>query len=915
MAVSNNVDSNVQNQIIEEQIRQQQVQQQNAIAPTENNDNSQIASTETQTTPITDAGANAKIGELNAQSDVRKADLNQQADVLIVAANSSNNSPANELPIVNLPNLSGTDGVALATSKTIKSIEVPNRNEIASKEILDLENQRSFGIPRITNNQVYASMSSNAVVQNAVFGDNFDSPANALAKSFMARDNDKQFAAETFKELGAKGLVAALSEGDESIQDYTTKSIGKDEFVSKHEVFRNLLDGMVKENKFGEGDMYLLAKTALDINTAQRPSADEYLKNETKNEGFVGLNNATQSSITRLDEFFNDSSRPQLKAMWEKGLGAAIGDKTAPKTQTVAGTASMPTRLDNLDTLKETKNLDDRKLIASNTVFKDGNEYSLAQLSASERRQVQTVADVYIKMDQTEVESGANPNLDLDIVRNLSAKQKSALVIDLVYRDGERAAVVIGKNKSLQGEVLNNAQNLLDTYKKSVNNDYPSSSEIGIALGNKAVRVSDTVLSNNIFDSALSSNNNNLKTFTTLGGLPFYGNDKSQSEYDKTSQISKTLRFAVKDREAFSMFSFATFNSNEKKERIDLLLKTDQGVKIYLDEAGKLGNPSFSATVSDMLENSSLSEQKEDFTKKILSANPEIVHYLKDISDSKLSSAKTDDSQLSVNERKLLATSLSLFEKSSYSKSFGFQEDKEAKSSAIEFMKKHLDIIVSRNSGSSATNKPLELMLRKAIIENTNVEQSKNGIDAITDEVVRLNQELANNLTNPNVVGLGFTNGQKIGNLLKSLGEAGGNASAVTQTLKQAQKLEETVVDKVGGVVDKVIDALIKDPRAAGIKKLVQDALGEKRKEIKKDLEKKFEDKNIKNNKDFAENLISAVYDANNQAYQAIRNFLSDGGIPADERRVILSEFEGFVNKIENRITPYLPKNDVKKES
>jgi hypothetical protein len=327
MAVSNNVDSNVQNQIIEEQIRQQQVQQQNAIAPTENNDNSQIASTETQTTPITDAGANAKIGELNAQSDVRKADLNQQADVLIVAANSSNTSPANELPIINLPNLSGTDGVALATSKTIKSIDIPSRNETAYKEIIDLENQRSFGIPRITNNQVYASMSSNAVVQNAVFGDNFDSPANALAKSFMARDNDKQFAAETFKELGAKGLVAALSEGDESIQDYTTKSIGKDEFVSKHEVFRNLLDGMVKENKFGEGDMYLLAKTALDINTAQRPTADEYLKNETKNEGFVGLNNATKSSITKLDEFFTDSSRPQLKAMWENGLGLAVKEK------------------------------------------------------------------------------------------------------------------------------------------------------------------------------------------------------------------------------------------------------------------------------------------------------------------------------------------------------------------------------------------------------------------------------------------------------------------------------------------------------------------------------------------------------------------------------------------------------------
>jgi hypothetical protein len=365
MAVSNNVDSNVQNQIIEEQIRQQQVQQQNAIAPTENNDNSQIASTETQTTPITDAGANAKIGELNAQSDVRKADLNQQADVLIVAANSSNTSPANELPIINLPNLSGTDGVALATSKTIKSIDIPSRNETAYKEIIDLENQRSFGIPRITNNQVYASMSSNAVVQNAVFGDNFDSPANALAKSFMARDNDTQFAAETFKELGAKGLVAALSEGDESIQDYTTKSIGKDEFVSKHEVFRNLLDGMVKENKFGEGDMYLLAKTALDINTAQRPTADEYLKNETKNEGFVGLNNATKSSITKLDEFFTDPNRPQLKAMWEKGLSLAIGDVTATNLTKYASVGEINKERKTLDAVLLTKSTNDRRVISA----------------------------------------------------------------------------------------------------------------------------------------------------------------------------------------------------------------------------------------------------------------------------------------------------------------------------------------------------------------------------------------------------------------------------------------------------------------------------------------------------------------------------------------------------------------------
>ncbi len=80
MAVTNNVDSNVQNQIIEEQIRQQQIQQQNAVNPAENKENSQVTGIENQSAPVTDAGANAKIGELNAQADLTKANLNQQAD-------------------------------------------------------------------------------------------------------------------------------------------------------------------------------------------------------------------------------------------------------------------------------------------------------------------------------------------------------------------------------------------------------------------------------------------------------------------------------------------------------------------------------------------------------------------------------------------------------------------------------------------------------------------------------------------------------------------------------------------------------------------------------------------------------------------------------------------------------------------
>jgi hypothetical protein len=375
MAVNNNVNQNSQEQIIQEQIRQQQVQQNQTVNnPTNNVEPVGATNTETSNPqPAVPSNETAQVQQMLADGNATKATLNNQVDQIAIVLPPTD--PAIGIPITpgtdivdtlpaNLPGLASTLKTenSIPYSQTEENYEIKNRVQIANRD----NNMQGY-------HNYQASLSPGQAVEFGARGGFFNNGFSLnLGSIISSHDGNLGFAKQVFEKLGSKGTAGLLSSSNyETIDDMRN---GGTDVASAKEYYGGLIDGLRKSGNFNQGDMYELAKAALNINTAQRDFKTEdggmpnysdfvYENIQSDKEMGVGIHEYyAKTSISKLDEFFDSESRPELKAMWEKGLGAAIDDKLAPKTQIIAGNPQGVGN--NLESLLKTQNsIDGQKII------------------------------------------------------------------------------------------------------------------------------------------------------------------------------------------------------------------------------------------------------------------------------------------------------------------------------------------------------------------------------------------------------------------------------------------------------------------------------------------------------------------------------------------------------------------------
>jgi hypothetical protein len=262
MAVTNNVDSNVQNQIIEEQIRQQQIQQQNAVNPADNQNGNQVTDAGVQNAAVTDAGANAKIGELNAQADLTRASLNQQADQIppktTAPASPPKFSPAN-------PYLK--EGISDETRRSLIAINPANQSLFdteGGKKTVVWGGMVAVGDVARTA-LINRGLTVGQAVKTALFGDNpmpsnmsyhiAEGPIQSFSSQHPYADNNKYYGNEvyvTVKQLDKtipgnenKASDAALTTIKDRLKENITDwDVTKDDL----QAIQNALSGLDKED-------------------------------------------------------------------------------------------------------------------------------------------------------------------------------------------------------------------------------------------------------------------------------------------------------------------------------------------------------------------------------------------------------------------------------------------------------------------------------------------------------------------------------------------------------------------------------------------------------------------------------------------------------------------------------------------
>jgi hypothetical protein len=380
MAVTNNVDSNVQNQLIEEQIRQQQVQQNQ---PTETNNQTNGVATAVATAPavqpepLVPSTETAKVQELIVGGNAIKADLNDK--VIIVAS-------TGQTPPVDAPKGDSVIG-KLTPPATLQNPESPDYNP---------DSLSNVGAKRANNTPFHElNMTADEVIQYAMQNGNSGQSgrvSDGIVEGIRNQNKDIGFISDVFQKLGAKGTAAVISEtgylGAGNYIDYPKGDgdpIIKDGKVQTYSPTA-ALESLRAAGKFNEGDMYQLAKTALETPTAYRDGKtqsellNENITKERAGEldgnstwakkGLLGVTNYTTTGISNLDKAFQNAS-PQLKEMWEKGLGAAIDDKLAPKTQIIAGN---PQGVENsLELLFKSKSSQDGAILLEAAVNNTGS--------------------------------------------------------------------------------------------------------------------------------------------------------------------------------------------------------------------------------------------------------------------------------------------------------------------------------------------------------------------------------------------------------------------------------------------------------------------------------------------------------------------------------------------------------------
>jgi hypothetical protein len=341
MAVTNNnADTGVQNQIIAEQIRQQQIQNQTSETNNQINEVAAAPVTEsvTQPEPSIPASETAQVQELAFAADNTKASLNAALD----------SSPA-----------LGTDVVAIVSPPpTLPPIDNPVNVDLGkltppatlkNPDHADYNPEFNLGTKRDDVFSGRGQLTADETIQLAmrgtsIYGSNSSLSSN-LRDDFYLHNNNlgvindatylSDHASQVVEKLGAKGMATVLSDPSAELDGW-----GK------------IIDKMREMGKFNDGDMYQLAKAALETPTAHRDGKTytelntEYDTKNANNElapefsfekkGYMGKSAYMDTGISNLDQFFNSGST-EMKEMWNKGLGEAMNDVVAPKTQIVAG--------------------------------------------------------------------------------------------------------------------------------------------------------------------------------------------------------------------------------------------------------------------------------------------------------------------------------------------------------------------------------------------------------------------------------------------------------------------------------------------------------------------------------------------------------------------------------------------------
>jgi frataxin-like iron-binding protein CyaY len=432
MAVTNNAGSNIQNQIIEEQIRQQQVQEQNAVSPTDNKDNLQTVSSETQTAPVTDAGANAKIGEQNIQADALKATLNQKADaiatvdpsieiidgVIVDPTKNPNTKPIDISNPDDLAKLAGTlktdepgipadfteprlgrGNITQAYLWGHNNTEKPYSNGTsAAKETL--ANSYVFynasGVTSPSQNvdtKITNDVPSGAIVehllratgQTAVLDRLSGISAYNLVNEFIPQSQEEYYRTAPTDEWG-DALVPFDRNGFlKPVVDAKVDSTWLKDYMNGvgSNVFAGVLSNLGTSYQPIEG-----VNDAASIQPKMLESLDSLRKSGDFNDGdmyriarsILNTEKPREGMLRDVDKLFSSNKHPELIEMWEKGLGAAVIEKMSPKTQIVA--SNNLSGLDSTSTLNdmlESKLISERSIISERLMEKTG--YMIAGIS------------------------------------------------------------------------------------------------------------------------------------------------------------------------------------------------------------------------------------------------------------------------------------------------------------------------------------------------------------------------------------------------------------------------------------------------------------------------------------------------------------------------------------------------------
>jgi hypothetical protein len=862
MAVNNNVNQNSQEQIIQEQIRQQQVQQNQTVNNPTNNVEPVGANTEVSNPqPAVPSNETAQVQQMLADGNATRTTLNNQVDQIAIVL------PPTD-PAIGIPITPGTDIVdTLPANLPGLASTLKNENSIpyADQSFYEGLYDKARGlkdtydsIPQAAN-AFYASLTPTEAVQNGQASQFFRyGSASSIGETIASHNNDLGYAKEVFEKIGSKGMAGILSDTSVS-QIYDLKNNGNTSTPTK-EFYGGLIDGLRKSGNFNAGDMYNLAKATLEINTAKRDELDangntqrgEYM-NETREDankvGLYGYDYHYSASLSKLDEFFNSESRPELKAMWEKGLGAAVDEITnSNKPIIIAGTtipATDPPET-KLDSLIATKIDSEKKIIARNSstdIDKFVNDMTNGNWQKYGYNKTQyTILKDFIK--------DKNINKQGETIRKLADKDAD-ITADLLAQAGRKrdkditdalspAFIAPGKAPGgyalVQGDIINRlaiASSNPSRYADE-NGRYASS------------RLSDVFNAFNAPNSTLGFH------FANYAARNPELKSDPKKVYDLID-VAKNNKIMLDNINGKKDIYQTIFKSGSKADFNDKNL-----YKNYMEAV----NNHYSGTdvtkqIQDMLITSEIDKKDNE---SVLKGAVSIPGFMKDayqVADYYISSSSTNYDQLNDDGKKVLDSVLRLSGESSF-------DDNETKNAGIDFLIKHIDVANSLAYGNSQGAKGLISITKNAVLENPDGNKTTSGTDAIFNEIGRLwgeaGKDIAEVADSGKQSNLARTNGGKIGWLL---GITASSANQVSTRHETAEKAVDYAIDKVGDLIsDKsqsdVVGGLSKD-----VMKLVKGVF-----------DKAFDKQSNISNKELAESFVKEYgFAANRMEQYVIKNF------------------------------------------